>query len=146
VRGHTLQIGAAQYLPVDAELLPVDGPQPVESTGFDFRTAQSIGSDYDHGWLLDAGPQPAAVLTSSDGKLSMALTTSMPALQVYTGGHLAGEPGRDGQPMVRNAGVAMEPGWLADSPNHAAWAQRTCWLDAGVVLSEHLHWRWTTAT
>lgn len=143
VLGHTLQLAAMQYLPVDAELLPVDGPHPVEGTGFDFRAARPVGNDYDHGWLLDAARSAAAVLTSSDGKLTMALTTTMPALQVYTGGHLGGEPGRDGAPMVRNAGVAMEPGWLADSPNHAEWGQRTCWLEAGRTLYENIEWQWT---
>jgi aldose 1-epimerase len=144
VLGHTLQIGAEQYLPVDAELLPVDGPHPVAGTGFDFRAARPIGGDHDHGWLLDAGAgtQPAAALTASDGKLTMVLTTSMPALQVYTGAHLSGEPGRDGRPMVRNAGVALEPGWLADSPNRVAWAQRTCWGEPGRAVAEKVEWQW----
>jgi aldose 1-epimerase len=144
VLGHTLQLAASQFLLVDAELLPVDGPRPVEGTSFDFRAARPVGSDYDHGWLLDAG-QTAAVLTSSDGRLSMTLSTTMPALQVYTGGHLGGEPGRAGQPMVRNAGVAMEPGWLADSPNRAEWKQRTCWLEPGETLHEHIGWCWTVS-
>jgi aldose 1-epimerase len=73
----------------------------------------------------------------------MALSTTMPALQVYAGGHLGGEPGRDGAPMVRNAGVAMEPGWLADSPNHAEWAQRTCWSEPWQPRIERLGWQWT---
>lgn len=148
VLGHTLQIAAAQYLPVDAELLPADGPQPVAGSAFDFRTERPIGSDCDHGWLLDAevgnSTAAAAVLTSSDGRLAMTLSTTMPALQVYTGGHLGGEPGRDGAPMVRNAGVAMEPGWLADSPNRAAWDQRTCWIRPGRPLAETVVWRWAT--
>lgn len=146
VLGHTLQLAAGQYLPVDAELLPVDGPHAVEGTAFDFRTAHPIVSDYDHGWLLDAGAPAAAVLTSSDGKLSMTLRTSMPALQVYTGGHLGGESGRDGQAMVRNAGVAVEPGWLADSPNQVEWAQRTCWCAPEKPLIERIQWQWRTAS
>lgn len=145
VLGHTLQLAAGQYLPVDAELLPVDGPHPVAGTAFDFRTARQIGGDYDHGWLLDASAPAAAVLTSSDGKLTMTLSTTMPALQVYTGGHLGGEPGRDCQPKVRNAGVAMEPGWLADSPNHPEWGQRTCWLEPCNALLEQMVWRWTAS-
>ena len=147
VLGHTLQMAASHYLPVDAELLPVDGPHPVEGTGFDFRTAHSIGNDYDHGWLFDADAgEQEAVLTSSDGRLQMRVTTSMPALQVYTGGHLDGEPGRNGQPMVRNAGIAIEPGWLADSPNHAEWAQRSCWSGPTRPLTEKVAWRWSICT
>lgn len=143
VLGHTLQIAAARYLPVDAELLPLDGPQPVAGTAFDFRAARPIGQDCDHGWLLDAAAPAAAVLTSSDGRLTMALHTTMPALQVYTGAHLGGEPGRDGRPMVRNAGVAMEPGWLADSPNRPDWPQRTCWREPGQTVREQIAWSWT---
>lgn len=148
VLDHSLQIHAARYLPVDAELLPVNGPQPVAGTAFDFRSARPIGTDLDHGWLLDSGHggdlAAAAALTSSDGRLAMTLHTTMPALQVYTGGHLGGEPGRDGTPMVRNAGVALEPGWLADSPNQAAWEQRTCWAGPDRPLAETVVWRWAT--
>lgn len=148
VREHTLQLAASRYLPVDAELLPLGGPVPVDATGFDFRQPKPIGRDlgrdaqqqatrgYDHGWLLDdharGARAPAALLTSSDGRLSMALSTTLPAVQVYTGNYLP----------HAHAGVAMEPGYLADSPAHPEWPQPTVWLQPGQTLREQMRWAW----
>lgn len=159
VRAHTLQLAASRYLPVDAELLPLGGLASVESTGFDFRVAKPIGQDlgrdaqqqatrgYDHGWLLDDSARdarsPAAVLTSSDRRLSMALSTTLPAVQVYTGNYLGSSPARDGSPTQPHAGVAMEPGYLADSPAHGEWGQTpSVWLAPGDTLRQAMTWAW----
>ena len=159
VRAHTLQLAASRYLPVDAERLPIDGLATVDGTGFDFRTAKPIGQDlgrdeqqrdargYDHGWLLEDSVRgadvPAAVLTSSDGRLSMALSTTLPAVQVYTGNYLGSAPARDGSPTLPHAGVAMEPGYLADSPAHGGWGQTpSVWLAPGDTLDQSMQWAW----
>ena len=116
----------------------------MDGTAFDFRAGRPIDHDLDHGWLLDPAAAPAARLTASDGKLTLELHTTMPALQVYTGAHLAGAPGRTAAPMVRNAGVALEPGWLADSPNQTTWPQRDCWCGPQHPRIEHTRWHWST--
>jgi aldose 1-epimerase len=159
-RTQRLRLAASHYVPVDAELIPTGGPAEVAGTAFDFRRAQVIGSrwladeqqrlagGFDHAWLLDgaASPEasaegPAAVLQSADGRLQMSLTTTLPALQVYTGQSLNAETGRDGQPLPTCAGVAIEPGYLPDSPNHPEWLQPSCWLMPGEVSRHRTVWR-----
>lgn len=139
VRAHRLQIDATHVAPVDEALIPLGQLAPVDDGVFDFRTLRRIDDQaegrYDHGLLLtpQARPMqhPAAVLVSGDGRLWMRLFTTMPALQLYTGGHLAGEPARDGGTLAAHAGVALEPQWLPDSVHHPEWPQPELWLAPG---------------
>jgi len=149
VRQHQLQINAAHYLPVDHGLIPLGSLAAVDDLGstrhaFDYRAPKVIGTDwmrdpqqqiargYDHAFLLAPNDgkmcQQAATLTAADGQLSMTIATTMPALQLYTGHYLAGIIGRDGFPYSAYAGVALEPSFLPDSPNHPEWPQPSCWL------------------
>jgi aldose 1-epimerase len=148
-RTQRLRVAAAQVMPVDAELIPFGPPVDVAGSSFDFRRPQVIGSrwladeqqrlagGYDHAWLLDEScadaAEPAAVLQSGDGRLQLSVHTSLPALQVYTGQFLGTETGRDGRLYAPCAGVALEPGFLPDSPNHPEWPQPSCWLRPGQV-------------
>lgn len=160
-RTQRLRVAAAQVMPVDAELIPFGPPADVGGSSFDFRRATVIGSrwladeqqrlagGYDHAWLLDAAcagaADAAAVLQSADGRLQLSVHTSLPALQVYTGQFLAGEIDRDGQPYAACAGVALEPGYLPDSPNHPEWPQPSCWLTPGVPSRQRIVYRFDTA-
>jgi aldose 1-epimerase len=147
VRQHRLQINAAHYLPVDSELIPLGALVAVDESAhraFDFRVPKTIAADwmcnpqqqiargYDHAYLLAAHDgsvcQPAATLVAADGQLSMLIATTMPALQLYTGQYLAGITGRDGSTYSACNGVALEPSYLPDSPNHPEWPQPSCWL------------------
>lgn len=160
-RQHRLWLDAGQVLPVDAELIALDpkGPRPVAGTAFDFSDARpadarlhaddeqirTVGG-YDHGWLLSPGCAGALAdalrLSSADGRLSMALRTTMPALQFYDGRALEGLPTRDGTGTHGpGAGLALEPGWLADSPNRPDWPQPSCWLAPGEVMRHHIEYR-----
>jgi aldose 1-epimerase len=159
-RQHRLWLDATHLLPVDAALIPLGGLQPVTGGAFDFSTprpadaqphaedpqVRAAGGGYDHGWLLArtcAGAAADALrLTSADGRLTMALRTTMPALQFYDGRALADMPTRDGLGRHRaGAGLALEPGWLADSPNRPDWPQPTCWLAAGEVMRHRIEYR-----
>lgn len=156
-RTQRLRVAAAQVMPVDAELIPFGPPVDVAGSSFDFRRAQVIGSrwladeqqriagGYDHAYLLDAAcadaDEAAAVLQSSDGRLQLSVSTSLPALQVYTGQFLVGEIGRDGLPYPACAGVALEPGYLPDSPNHSEWPQPSCWLMPGQISRHRVVYR-----
>lgn len=133
---HTLQVAAEGWWPVDGGLIPLGATEPVAGSGFDLRTprplAQAIASDtvlqashgFDHCLRLDAGcadlGTPAAELVSADGRVRMLLATDQPALQVYSGQGLAGTPARDGGVYGPHAGIALEPQFAPDSPNHAA--------------------------
>ncbi len=146
VRRHTLRINAQQYLPTDAELIPLGPLAPVAGSSFDFTHAKRIERDfladaqqqqtqgYDHAFLLDEScrglKNAAATLVSGDKRLTMMLYTSKPALQFYSGNYLAGIPARHGVYSAYQ-GLALETQFLPDSPNHPEWPQPSCWLEPG---------------
>lgn len=148
VRTHYLQLNADYFLPVDQQGIPNQALKSVQQTSFDFRQAKSIGQDflqqeqlltkgYDHSFLLDKRASISAVLTAPDKSLTMKLATSQPALQVYTGNFLAGNPNRLGEKYCDYAGVALESQMLPDSPNHPEWYQFGGITKAG---KPYLHW------
>ena len=152
VLAHTLWVDAQQYLPVNVRLIPTGEFAAVGGTPFDFsRPARlqsalsrthpqlSLGGGVDHCFVLNArcrgGESPAASLGSADGLLSMALSTSYPGLQCYSGNYLSGLPGRQGRTLQQHAGLALEPEYFPDSPNHPEWPQPSCWQQPGETRS-----------
>lgn len=144
-RQHRLQLAADRYLPVSAEGIPDGELTPVAGSGFDFRQPKTVATDflkdsdqqkvhgYDHAYLLNTAgddQQPAATLWSADNKLSLSVFTTAPALQFYTANFLQGTPARQGS-YQNHQGIALESGYLPDSPNHPEWPQPDCWLTAG---------------
>ncbi len=144
-RQHRLQINADYYLPVATDGIPDNDLQPVAGTGFDFRQEKQISDDfltdadqkkvrgYDHAFLLNQQNSIAglaACLHSADGKLGVSVFTDAPALQFYSGNYLAGTPARQGQ-YDDYQGIALESGFLPDSPNHPEWPQPDCWRAPG---------------
>lgn len=134
VRQQRLEIAARQYLPVDTSGLPLGGPMPVQGTRFDFQQARRIEAALDHAFLLDG----VASLRSADDRVALNLSTSMPALQVYSGEFL---PEGTDDAFPRFGGIALEPGWLPDSPRHAEWPQPDCWLVPGRRWQHHIGYR-----
>jgi aldose 1-epimerase len=108
VRNHQLQIFADSYLPVESDGIPGGDLQDVARTSFDFRTPKTVAVDflrdadqqkvkgYDHAFLQAKGDarKAAAHVWSQDGQLQMAVYTSAPALQFYSGNYLGGTPSR----------------------------------------------------
>lgn len=151
VLGHRLQVAAAQMLPVRPDMIPTGELAAVDGTPFDLRTPrrigdglgqgeqQRLGSGYDHCYALDPeaarGERAAAVLTASDGRLSMGLFTNYPGLQVCSGNYVHQARGRDGHPFARHAGIALEPQFFPDAPNHPAWRAQGCIVRPGQPLS-----------
>ncbi|MEY4416386.1 MAG: hypothetical protein RIQ53_3679 [Pseudomonadota bacterium] len=167
VRDHRLRVAAAQWLPVDDTLIPLGALAPVDGSGFDLRAARLLreahaGGDLDHAFLVrpaggvaaspapaqarDAEPATVAELGSADGRLRLALGSTQPALQVYTGRWLDQEHGADGRPLPAHAGIALEPQWLPDSPNHPEWPQPDCWLAPGATWTHTLVWDFACPT
>jgi aldose 1-epimerase len=151
IAGHELQIMADEVLPVDAAQIPTGQVLPVAGTAFDFRHARpAIGDDgrvYDHCWRLAArcagARHPAATLTSADSRVTVAIFTTLPGLQHYSGQHLAEAHGRDGRPFAPSAGIALEPQFFPDSPNRPEWPQPSCVLRPGAVMSHQIRWRFS---
>lgn len=149
VRQHFLQLNADQFLPVDGQGIPNAPLKSVQRTSFDFRTEKPIQQDflkeeqlltkgYDHAFLLNQEHNtPCAILTSPDRALRLEVSTSQPALQVYTGNYLAGTPTRNGGQYADYSGIALETQALPDTPNHPEWWQYGGMAKAG----SHYHHR-----
>jgi aldose 1-epimerase len=156
VRDHRLRLAAARYLPVDKDLIPLGGLSDVQRTGFDFREGKTIrkdwlrdeqqahGKGYDHAFLLDKScadmKAPGAVLTSSDGALAMEIWTTLPSIQLYGGQFLGSSSSIEGSIDRTFGGVALEPQFLPDSPNHPEWPEPSCWLEPGMVYRQTIRY------
>ena len=152
VREHVLQIAAHEYLPTDEDMIPLGKLAPVAGTGFDFNVAKKIGADflvdaqqktalgYDHAFQLDPACRGmkavAASVVSGDGRLAMDLLTTKPAMQFYSGNHLAGISARDGGSYRPHQGLALETEFLPDCPNHPEWPEADCWLVPGETYKQ----------
>ena len=101
-----LWLGADRVVEPGPGLIPTGRLLPAEGA-FDFHTLRRIGQDYDHAFVL-AG-EHACTLEAGDAR--MELHTDFPALQVYTGAFLP-------PPHRQRQGVALEPEFFPDSPNH----------------------------
>lgn len=152
VLGHRLRVAAAHWLPVRPDMIPTGELRAVAGSGpFDLREARCIGDGlgqgeqqqhgqgYDHCFALDPeaarGESPAAELTASDGRLAMRLFTNYPGLQVCSGNFVHQARGRDGQPFARHAGIALEPQFFPDAPNHPAWHDQGWLLRPGQAMA-----------
>lgn len=143
ILAHSLKVNANYYLPVDANGIPCNDLLDVTQDDMDLRQlrvlsdnlltspARKITGGYDHAYLLDKSKPVAAQLVSSDKKVTMDVTTSYPALQVYTGNFLANTPNRHNGKYANFAGVALEAQFLPDSPHHLTWPQPSCFLEPG---------------
>lgn len=155
VRNHQLQLLADDYLPVNEMGIPVGDLKKVALTSFDFRQPKTIALEflsdedqrtvkgYDHAFLLQARgdiTQPAALLWSADKQLQMAVYTTAPALQFYSGNYLDGTPARGNNLYSAWQGLALESEFLPDSPNRPDFPQLDCVLQPGdeyVSLTEY---------
>jgi aldose 1-epimerase len=99
----------------------------------DFRKPKPLGQDIDqnfeplklqHGYdhNFEVFCSPCAVLRDPTSGRSMAITTTCPGLQVYTGNFL-GNPGKGGIYYGKRSGVALEPQFYPDSVHHPEWPQ-----------------------
>ncbi|MDZ7316842.1 MAG: galactose mutarotase [candidate division KSB1 bacterium] len=131
---HLLQIDADYYLPVDAGLIPVGKPAPVEGTPFDFRTPTRIGEridqqdeqlanggGYDHNWVLNGENgvlRRVATLSDTVSGRVMEIYTTEPGLQFYSGNFLDGTiKGKNGVVYAHRSGLCLETQHFPDSPN-----------------------------
>lgn len=128
VLNHYACIYADYYTPVDTLLIPTGEKASVEGTPFDFRTFKKIGEDmengklpggYDHNYILGETIEmrkAAEVYEPFTGR-KMTCYTDKPAIQLYIGGGLSGELGKDGSIMGKNQGLCLESQYCPDTPN-----------------------------
>lgn len=134
VQGHVATIHAEGFTPVDETLIPLGEIRDVAGTPFDFREPRPLGAridaddpqlriadGYDHNFVLSERPDGALRLAArleepGSGRV-LEVRTTEPGLQLYTGNHLDGVPGKGGDRYGRHAGVALETQHFPDSPN-----------------------------
>ncbi|MEP6737627.1 MAG: aldose epimerase family protein [Chryseolinea sp.] len=135
ILGHTLQIEATNFIPIDKSLIPTGEIRPVKGTPFDFTTPKVIGSrindayeqltvgiGYDHCYVFDkpAGSmgKVATVSDSVSGRV-MEVSTTEPGTQFYTGNFLDGSvTGKFGTVYKQRYALCLETQHFPDSPNH----------------------------
>ena len=131
VEDHVLEVAASRFVRTGPGGIPTGELVPVEGTPFDFRAPRRIGErirdaheqlalgrGYDHSLVLDEGVKPAARLHDPGSGRVLEVTTTEPALHLYTGNSLDGTLVGTGGGLYRQGdGVALETQHLADSPN-----------------------------
>lgn len=158
--GHTLTLKASRYLPTDETAIPLAVPQApatVEGTPMDFRTPHTLGEridepfqqlirgkGYDHCWVIDDTPGPAAELFSEESGRFVKVTTTQPGIQIYTGNWLSGCPQSktEGFSYEDRYGVALECQAFPDSPNRPDFPSVV--LRPGEVYEQHIAYEFGT--
>jgi aldose 1-epimerase len=135
ILGHQLTLNADRYTPVDDTLIPTGQLAPVAGTPFDFRQPTTIGArigqdhpqlksgkGYDHNWVLNrkgTGLELAARLTDPTSGRTLAISTTEPGIQFYSGNFLDGTiKGKNGHVYGLRSGLCLETQHYPDSPNH----------------------------
>lgn len=134
ILGHTVQLFADRFTPVDGMQIPTGELRSVEDTPFDFRQPTAIGAriqaddeqlelggGYDHNFVVngDMGVlRPAArVIEPTMGRVLEVMTTE-PGVQFYTGNFLDGTlTGKGGSVYAGRSGFCLETQHFPDSPN-----------------------------
>ena len=136
ILGHTLQLSATKFTPVDAGLIPTGELKSVEGTPFDFRQPTVIGArigaddeqiklggGYDHNFVVDGTPgtlRPVARVTEPTSGRVLEVSTTEPGVQFYTGNFLDGTvKGKGGVAYAKRTGFCLETQHFPDSPNHS---------------------------
>ncbi|MHA3775651.1 aldose epimerase family protein [Verrucomicrobiota bacterium sgz303538] len=115
---NVLWIPSESYTPTDAELIPTGEILPLKDTPMDFSQPTRIGdrieqlkpklNGYDHNYILGGGSSmkmAARLIEPKSGRI-MEVRTTQPAVQLYTGNHLA------------NTAVCLETQHYPDSIHH----------------------------
>lgn len=114
--GHSLQIAAATYLPIDEDFCATGEIAEVAGTAMDFRRGRKVtraDTVLDNNFCLSGGRQPlrdVLWLTGASG-LKMTVATTEPGIQLYDGRNAA-RPG-----LAPYEGLAVEAQNWPDAPN-----------------------------
>jgi len=134
ITDHELQIDADGFTPVDTTLIPTGKIAPTKGTPFDFTKAKPIGKDitatdeqlkngkgYDHNFVLNKNTDNHAIATvkSPITGITLAIYTTEPGLQFYSGNFLTGaqKDGKGGKSYPYRSAFCLETQHFPDSPN-----------------------------
>lgn len=148
VMNQKLRVDAGFYLPVDDQLIPTKEVQSVSGTAFDFRSTRLIGSvlpgagGFDHNLCLSEplgtdGLRPCLEANDPASGRCLRLATTEPGVQLYTGAHFDGTPGKSGARYPQFAGFAVETQRFPDSPNTPHFPSAR--LNPGMTYNHRMH-------
>lgn len=131
ILGHSLQVNADKYTPVDKGLIPTGELKDVKGTAFDFLQPHTIGEriaavdgGYDHNFVLtkkEKGVELVATLSDSISGRKLEVFTEEPGLQFYSGNFLDGSiKTSNGKAINKYAALCLETQHFPDSPNQPA--------------------------
>ena len=156
-----LQVFADKWTKTDDGLIPVKD-EPVEGTGFDFRTLRKIGAKadwmaaqaslkctdnwYDHNFVLRGkvgGLKPAATMRDPKSGRKLEIWTTEPCMQMYGAQNMDGTMAakQAGAKYPQFAGVALETQHYPDSPNHPGFPSTV--LRPGETFRSHTEYRFS---
>jgi len=127
----TLQLNADRFTPSDKENIPTGELRTVENSCFDFRTKKTFGRDigdtmlahthgFDHNFCLNGtGLRTVAHAYSPETGIALAMETTQPGLQLYTGNWIAeGLAGKDGKQYGPHGAFCLEAQFYPDAVHH----------------------------
>ncbi len=151
--GASLKLEADTYLPTSDTAIPTGELKPVKGTPFDFTKAKVIdsvvrdardpqvliGLGIDHNFDIRGGetktPKLAATLVDAQSGRGLAISSTEPGIQFYTGNFLDGKtPGKGQQVMRMGDGIALEAQHYPDSPNQPSFPSTR--LDPGQTYTQ----------
>ncbi|MBO6011608.1 MAG: galactose mutarotase, partial [Oscillospiraceae bacterium] len=140
---HVLRLASGAYTEPDAALIPTGRILPVDGTRFDLREAKPLTDSFDHNFVLGAPGElrEAAELCSPDTGICMRVYTTMPGLQLYTGGAMSSRRGKGGAALAPGAGLCLETQFYPDSPNRPEFPSAL--LRAGEKYEHTTIWRFS---
>ena len=128
VAGHSLQINADSFLPLDNYNLPLR-KKAVDGTIFDFKSEKTLGTilsskhpqveinkGINHSFLLRKS-SPQLRLTSKDKKITVEMTTSQSAVVVYTTGSSLIDSETNSGSLGFSGAIALEAQMPPDTEN-----------------------------
>lgn len=128
---HELQINSTHFTATDDALIPTGKLEAVEGSPLDFRKPMAIGKrigeddaalkqgkGYDHNFVVDGeGMRLAARVREPRSGRVLEVHSTQPGVQLYTGNHLNGLPGKGGHTYPKRSGFCLETQHYPDSPN-----------------------------
>jgi len=136
VTNHVLELRASRYTVPDSTRIPTGELRPVRGSVFDFTQPASLRErldqlpgepsrgdpgGFDHNYVLDGagGVELAARVSAPGTGRSLAVLTSEPGIQLYTGNFLDGSiVGKEGSRYGKHQGLCLETQHFPDSVNH----------------------------
>lgn len=115
IEQHEIALASNTMTPVDQHCIPTGEIQNIKDTVLDFSESKTINdTTLDFNYIVDGNKSHSeiATLTSSDKRLRMFVSSTLPAMQVYTGQYLQA-------PFSSKQGLCVEPQFYPDSPNQS---------------------------